>query len=217
MSPRISIALAGLLWCMGASAQNTKPSLDLLKRYMVGSYTSAAQASRDTSYLNIELEMARIWLREKDGIWLYVEQATAAKKDKPYRQRIYHLQQQGDSTFISTVYNLDSMHLFVGAHKDIARFAAIKPADAKPLEGCALLLHWRDGRFVGSTHANDCRNAWGKATYATSDVSIGPDGMVSWDRGYDDTHTQVWGAEKGGYEFVKKISKPIPVKQLSED
>ncbi len=217
MSPRISIALAGLLWCMGASAQNTKPSLDLLKRYMIGSYTSAAQAVRDTSYLNIELEMARIWLKEKDGIWLYVEQATAAKKDKPYRQRIYHLQQQDDSTFISTVCNLDSMHLFVGAYKDVARFSAIKPTDVKPLEGCALVLHWRDGRFVGSTHENDCKNAWGKATYATSVVSIGPDGMVSWDRGYDDTHTQVWGAEKGGYEFVKKITKMVPVRQLTED
>jgi hypothetical protein len=217
MSPRISIAIAGLLLSMTTSAQNTKPSLDLLKRYMVGSYSSAAQAARDTSYFNIELEMARIWLKEKDGIWLYVEQATAAKKDKPYRQRIYHLQQQDDSTFISTVYNLDSMHLFVGAYKDAARFAAIKPADARPLAGCALTLHWRGGRFAGSTHESDCKNAWGKATYATSEVSIGPDGMVSWDRGYDDTHTQVWGAEKGGYEFVKKITKAVPVKQLSED
>ena len=112
-----------------------KPSLELLKNYMLGSYSSAAQAAKDTNYFNIELEMARIWLREKNGIWLYVEQATAKKKEKPYRQRIYHLTQQDDSTFISTVCNLDSMHLFNGAYKDIARFAALKPMDAKPLPG----------------------------------------------------------------------------------
>ncbi len=217
MSFRYSIALAGLLLGMGATAQQTRPSLDLLKRYMVGSYSSAAQAARDTSYFNIELEMARIWLKEKDGVWLYVEQATAAKKEKPYRQRIYHLQQQNDSTFISTVCNLDSMHLLAGGYKDVARFSAIKPVEVKPLDGCALVLHWRNGHFVGSTHENDCKNAWGKATYATSEVSIGPDGMVSWDRGYDDTHTQVWGAERGGYEFVKKVTKAVPVKQLNED
>jgi hypothetical protein len=28
--------------------------------------------------------------------------------------------------------------------------------------------------------------------------------MVSWDRGYNDEGEQVWGAEKGGYRFVKR-------------
>ena len=188
-------------------AQDERPSLMLLKKYMVGSYSSALQARRDTTYLNIELEMVRIWLKDTNGIWLYVEQATAAKKDKPYRQRIYHLTQQDDSTFISTVCTLDSMHLFAGAYRDIARFGAIKPAEAKPLPGCDLVLHWRNGRFVGSTHDRDCTNAWGKATYATSEVVIGPDRMVSWDRSYNDAGEQVWGAEKGGYEFVKRMKQ----------
>lgn len=196
---------------LGITAKAQQPTLDLLKIYMVGSYSSAAQAERDTNYLNIELEMVRIWLRETDGIWLYVEQAAARNKERPYRQRIYHLQQRDDSTFISTVCNLDSMHLFKGAYRDIARFAALGPADARPLEGCALELHWRGGHFVGSTHERDCRNAWGKATYATSEVDIGPDGMLSWDRGYDDTDTQVWGAELGGYEFLKLKPEKAPM------
>lgn len=180
------------------------PSQPLLASTMIGSYCSAAQAERDTNYFNIEFEMVRIWPKETDGIWLYVEQAVASKKDKPYRQRIYHLRQVDDSTFISTVCNLDSMKNFMGAYRDVSRFGALTPADARVLEGCAITLHYRKGRFVGSTHERDCRNAWGKATYATSEVDIGPEGMVSWDRGYDDTHTQVWGAEMGGYEFVKK-------------
>ena len=204
MTPRYLLVVA--LACAGAQlvAQNDKPSLDLLKRYMVGSYSSAIQHERDTSYLNIELEMRRIWLKDADGIWLYVEQAAAKKKDKPYRQRIYHLTQQDDTTFISTVCDLDSMHLFTGAYKDIARFNGLKTSEARPLPGCALVLHWRNGHFMGSTKENECKNAWGKAVYATSEVNIGPDGMISWDRGYDATDTQVWGAEKGGYEFVKK-------------
>ena len=210
MRSRSLIIVCALMCTLLVNAQETKPSLDLLKRYMVGSYTSSAQAARDTNYYNIELEMARIWLKETDGIWLYLEQATAKKKDKPYRQRIYHLTQMDDSTFSSSVCNLDSMHWFTGAYKDIARLGAMKPNDAKPLEGCALILHWRNGRFVGSTHENDCKNAWGKATYATSEVNIGPAGVLSWDRGYDDAHNQVWGAELGGYEFVKMTVGPSP-------
>lgn len=202
-SMKLHLLCFGVLTTTAISAQD-KPTLSLLASTMTGSYSSAAHAERDTNYFNIELEMVRIWPKETDGIWLYVEQAAASKKDKPYRQRIYHLRQVDDTTFVSTVCNLDSMKNFMGAYRDVSRFDALTPADAKELGGCAITLHYRNGLFVGSTHERDCRNAWGKATYATSEVEIGPDGMVSWDRGYDDTHTQVWGAEKGGYEFVKK-------------
>ena len=198
-------------------AQTKAPSLNLLKNYMIGSFSSAAQAAQDTAYFNIELEMARIWLREKDGIWLYVEQAVAKKKDKPYRQRVYHLTQRDDSTFISTVCELDSMHLFVGAYKDVARFNGLKPTDAKPLPGCALMLHWRGGHFVGSTNGKECINAWGKAAYATSEVDIGPSMLISWDRGYDAHDKQVWGAEKGGYRFVKKSVRVAPMRPASDN
>ncbi|WP_188926788.1 CpcT/CpeT family chromophore lyase [Shewanella algicola] len=29
------------------------------------------------------------------------------------------------------------------------------------------------------------------------------DKIVSWDRGFDSNDQQVWGAVKGGYEFIK--------------
>lgn len=193
-----------LLVTVSARAQPGAPSLELLKNWMIGSFTSAEQAAQDTDYYDIELEMRRIWLRDAEGIWLYVEQAVAGNKEKPYRQRIYHLQQRDDSTFTSTVFDLDSMHLFIGAYEDVSRFNGLKPVDAKPLEGCTLLLHWRNGHFVGGTNGADCKNAWGEAVYATSEVDIGPEGMTSWDRGYNETDEQVWGAEKGGYRFLKK-------------
>lgn len=41
------------------------------------------------------------------------------------------------------------------------------------------------------------------AAYATSEVTITPERLLSWDRGYNEKDEQVWGAEKGGYEFVK--------------
>ncbi len=50
-------------------AQRTR-GLEALAATMVGSYTSAEQAKSDTSYFEIELEMARIWPKRKDGAWL---------------------------------------------------------------------------------------------------------------------------------------------------
>ena len=41
------------------------------------------------------------------------------------------------------------------------------------------------------------------AAYATSEVTITENELISWDRGYNDKDEQVWGAEKGGYHFLK--------------
>ncbi len=208
-----STVIALLMVCSSAiSGQSDKPTMELLKRYLVGSYSNAAQAERDTSCLRSELEVRRIWLKEKEGIWLYMEQAATLTKDRPYRQRIHHLAQLDDTTFVSTVCDLDSMYVFTGAYKDVARFNGLKPSEAKPLPGCAWVLHWRNGHFVGGTNANECKSALGGSTYATSEVDIGPDILLSWERGYDDSGTQKWGAGKAGYEFVKRkpLKAPMP-------
>jgi hypothetical protein len=185
-------------------AQNTdKAPLDLLARFMLGSFSSAEQARADTNYFNIELEMARIWRSRTDGIWVYVEQARADAKHKPYRQRVYRLQQVDDSTFTSTVYSLDSAEWYVGGYKLTKLLDRTAPEKLVLLEGCALILHHRNGAFVGATDARGCRNSWGKAAYATSEVTVQADRLISWDRGWNEAGEQVWGATNGGYIFVK--------------
>ena len=80
-------------------------------------------------------------MKEPDGIWLYVEQAAAERKDTPYLQRIYYVTQQNDSTFISTLCDLDSMQRFTGAYKDVARCNGLKTSEAKPLPVCVCWPH----------------------------------------------------------------------------
>ena len=66
------------------------------------------------------------------------------------------------------------------------------------------MLHWRNNAFVGATDDKACKNAWGKATYATSEVTLTPTEIRSWDRGYDADDVQVWGAVAGPYVFVRQ-------------
>ncbi|MFZ1333683.1 MAG: chromophore lyase CpcT/CpeT [Flavobacteriales bacterium] len=184
-------------------AQNSS-SLEALASTMEGSYSSSAQALLDTNYFNIELEMVRIWPERTDGAWLYVEQATATNKEKPYRQRVYHVQQVNEDTFTSDILSINSGEKYYGAYKDPLFLSQISPDSVAMLSGCTITLTQKGDNYVGSTNERDCSNAWGKASYATSEVSISPGLMVSWDRGYNDAGEQVWGAENGGYHFVKK-------------
>ena len=185
------------------SAQRTRGS-EALARTMEGSYSSAEQARSDTNYYEIELEMKRIWNKRKDGVWLYVEQATADSKDKPYRQRVYHVQEVNDSTFTSDILTIKSGDALFGAYKDVVKQDALRADSLVSLDGCTITLHRRGSVYLGSTSGKDCPNKRSNATYATSEVSIHSDRMVSWDRGYNNGDQQVWGAEKGGYVFIKK-------------
>ena len=184
-------------------AQRTR-ALEQLAYTMAGSYTSAEQAQADTSYFEIELEMVRIWPKRRDGAWFYVEQATADSKAKPYRQRVYHVQEVNDSTFTSNILTIKGGELLYGAFADPVRLERLNPDSLERLDGCAITLHRKGNTYTGSTHDRDCPSKRGKAVYTTSEVVLSSDRMVSWDRGWDAEGKQAWGAEKGGYVFIKR-------------
>jgi hypothetical protein len=172
---------------------------------MSGSFNSALQAKNDSDYYEIHLHMQPIWENTKDGFWLYVEQAMSNALSKPYRQRIYHVSIKNDSTIVSKVYEIKSPLRFAGAfnNTELLRELTIDSLDER--QGCAIDLHWRNNNtFVGSTNQQDCASSLRGANYATSEVVISNSMMVSWDRGWDTNHKQVWGAVKAGYQFVKQ-------------
>lgn len=203
---RLTILLSALLSALFSTAQRTR-ALEALAMTMEGSYSSAEQAKSDTSYFNIELEMVRIWAKRRDGAWFYVEQAAAESKDKPYRQRVYRLTEMNDSTFRSEIYTIRSGERFFGAYKDLMLLAQLSPDSIDVMEGCAITLQRYKSIYSGSTTGRDCPNARSGAAYATSEVTIRSDRMISWDRGYDMAGKQVWGATKGGYVFLKRMGR----------
>ncbi len=175
-----------------------------LIEYMTGSFSSQKQAEADSDFFHIRLDMARIWLDEPDGVWLYVEQAAATQLDKPYRQRIYHVTQIDEHEYKSQIFTFDDPLRYAGSWKNPDQLASLTPADLEERHGCAVYLKKQaDGSFHGSTHERDCLSSHRGASYATSIVTISTDRLVSWDQGFDENGNQVWGAVKGGYVFDK--------------
>ncbi len=177
-----------------------------LVRYMTGNFSSEVQhLASPEDFFDIRLKMVPIWTDRDDGPWLYVEQAAAIKEDRPYRQRVYRLIQLDDGTIESRVYTLpgDSLR-FTGAWQNMSLLAEVTPTDLALREGCSIYLtRMADGSFVGTTLGHDCESTLAGAAYAASEATITANRLVSWDRGYSEEGKQVWGAEKGGYEFVK--------------
>lgn len=185
-------------------AQNNS-ELDVLLNWMTGSFTSEEQSKNDSDYYNISLEMHRIWKHNNSGYWLYVEQAVATTKDKPYRQRIYHLFEE-DGVIKSVIYSLPDEKKFIGGWKDVSVFDNLSPEQLETRKGCEVIIKRKDkNTFIGSTVEKNCTSNLRGAAYATTEVIITKDSMISWDRGFDDKDEQVWGATKGGYIFKKML------------
>jgi CpeT protein len=181
----------------------TDQEIQMLSFMMEGEYSSEAQALKDTSYFSITLAMKRIWHSRTDAIWLYVEQAMAKNVNKPYRQRVYKISRV-DGMIESAVYTLTNAAAVVGAHKDSTRAEMIQMDSLSLRRGCQVYLTYNRGMFFGSTNGTACSSDINSASYATSEVQVWGDRIVSWDRGFSATGDQVWGATKGGYHFIKK-------------
>lgn len=183
----------------------SQSDVDILTNWMTGSFSSEEQANSDSNYFNIELEMVQIWRDRTDGSWIYAEQAVAEYKDKPYRQRVYQLKKRKDGKIESLVYTIPDPLRFAGEFIKNIPLLRITPDSLSLRENCDVVLFRVDeGYFDGGTVGNNCKSDLHGATYATSLVTIMEDRVISWDRGFDENDKQVWGAEKGGYIFIKK-------------
>lgn len=203
MNKLILFSIVLMLFSACASKKGNHKNLDLLYNMMQGSYDSSQQAKDDESYYDISLEMHPIW-KEKDGKWLFVEQALSSNKDKPYRVRVYEVKTINKDTYISEVYTIRDEERFYGAYKNPILLKNLKPEDITLKEGCGVILTKAENGFKGKTGDDTCKSTLRGASVARSQVSITLKGITSWDQGFNEEGKQVWGAVKGGYIFLKK-------------
>ncbi|MCB0727854.1 MAG: chromophore lyase CpcT/CpeT [Ignavibacteriae bacterium] len=171
---------------------------------MEGSFSSEEQAKNDSDYYDIRLHMKRIWPEMSSAHWLYVEQSVAGSEDKPYRQRVYRISNTVEGRFESEVYTMNDPLRFAGAWKEENPLSELTPDSLTLRDGCTVTLTMMEyGVYEGSTTGDNCESDLRGAKYATSEVKITEDGIISWDRGFDAEGKQVWGAKKGGYIFLR--------------
>jgi CpeT/CpcT family (DUF1001) len=186
-------------------SSSSEKELAAFQQIMIGEYNSEAQSLKDTAYFNISLVMTPIWKDRTDGKWLYVEQAMATKLDKPYRQRVYHLQHPSNNVFTSDIYTIKDATSFAGAQNDDTKMQKLSFDKIELKDGCTVTLNVKGkDEYEGGTNADHCPSDLRGAKYATTKITMQNGVLISWDQGFDAKGVQVWGATKGGYIFVKQ-------------
>lgn len=169
-----------------------------------GEYSSEAQSKEDTSYFNIYLAMYPIWTDRTDGKWLYVEQAMAAKREKPYRQRIYQIKKGENNEVISVIYTFENPLEYANAHQNKELLQKLTFDKISSKVGCEVYMNATKNGFEGGTKGLGCASNLRGASYTTTQIKMENNTLISWDRGFFIDGKQAWGAEKGGYIFVKQ-------------
>lgn len=159
----------------------------------------------DPAFFEVALPMRPIWPQRSGERWLYVEQALAASPSKPYRQRVYRIDWDGQGP-VSEVFTLPGdATTFAGAWRNTTVFDSLTPEDLRRREGCSLhLVKQSDGTCLGSTIGDDCAGTRSGAAYATAEVVLDAGVLTSWDRGFGAQDKQVWGSERGPYRFERQ-------------
>ncbi len=179
---------------------------DKAARYLTGTFDSEAQSKADASYFAIQLVTCAVPVAELGQRVLYVEQAKKETPAAPYRQRLYVVEDR-DGHAVSRVFELKVPKRVIGWCADVAS-KTVTPADVDERAGCAVTLRWVADHFEGGTEGKGCVSLLNGATYARSEVILGEAGLRSWDRGFDASDAQVWGATKGPYVFDRKTALP---------
>ncbi|MFM7775171.1 MAG: chromophore lyase CpcT/CpeT [Candidatus Kapaibacterium sp.] len=200
----LCLSSTAYMGCTTTRASMTDAELLRFASMLSGDYTSTLQSERDTTYFDIRLSMHRIWNDRSDGVWLYVEQAMARRPDKPYRQRVYRLTRVESDVFVSDIYSIANATEVVGAQRSEEKSRELTFHRIEMKEGCSVRMRRIGDGYEGGTEGTGCASELRGARYATSVITLTPGLLVSWDRGYDENGQQVWGATKGGYEFVKE-------------
>lgn len=205
---------------LDAGGDASQPSTSTVERRLAqmleGQFDSADQAKKDRAYFSVTLRACEAKSPLGPHV-LYVEQALTDARDAPYRQRLYVIERTSEDRARSRVFELVDPSSAVGAcERDSA--PSFDATAATELVGCAVDMVWTGDHFEGrtpdmawdgaafrpSTTPDACKNERSGARYATSEVALFADRLVSWDRGYDGAGRQVWGATKGGYVFVRR-------------
>lgn len=188
---------------MSSCGYNSPSEEKELYNRLQGTFTSEKQSQQDSSYYNVTINLAPIWKKEEEDLWLYAEQALSDAIHNPYSQKIYRVSKDKDERIKLEPYILENFTLYKGAWKETSLFSSLDPADLSPEVGCTIYFKKEDNTFIGETEGKNCRSLRTNSEYSKNQLAVSQDTLISWGRGFDKDNNQVWGKTKSGYILQK--------------
>jgi hypothetical protein len=171
-----------------------------------GVMSTAAQASVNPKISDVRMTTCQVTLTGRDGVQrqaivLYQEQALANALAKPYRQRFLQLSASPVSQSVqSRSFKPAQATAWINFCNKAAVDRVVKP-EAMGTAICSVFLRRSGDNYVGNTPVDGCPANVRGAVRIKNHIVLRSIGMDTWDRGFDATGKQVWGAKAESYQF----------------
>lgn len=211
--------LMGLCW-LGIThpvqAQNQvsvemQQQISEVAKLLEGKMDTTTQAVVNSKRPSVQMTTCRVNVNaakaSEPTIFLYQEQALTIRLAEPYRQRLLA---------ISATPSRDSVQSLALKLVNPKQWIGIceKPESQRRFEAtdldapvCTVYLKRSPGGYVGKTPSQGCPANVRGAVRITNTIELNPEGMNTWDRGFDANGKQVWGAESEAYQFRRTTNR----------
>lgn len=178
--------------------------METLAQWLSGTFSNSLQSTKDSSYMDLRLQVKRVWPERSDGYWFLYDQSSSATPELPLIQRVYHVRRVEENMIEGRLFAWKNPQSVVGALADSSITADKTPLDLIQKRGCEIYLQLDGFAFTGGTHGTACAGDSEGASYSTKVVSISSKRIESWDRGFGADGSQKWGAVQGPYVFIRQ-------------
>jgi len=185
-----------------------------LAAWMTGSFDTFAQVNADeevdAKYRHIRATLQVVPVKiagTNDALALYIENATAETRTKPYRQRVYVLKRENGKIVVE-IHKINKPEDFTGAHKNPKLLEALTLERLTHEKGCDMTFQKINAKlYKGSAGTNKtCQSTLRGSTHTISNTEVTQAQIANLDQGFDDTGAHKWGPPPSviGHIFIKR-------------
>jgi hypothetical protein len=172
-----------------------------------GVMDTSLQAKANPKRANVQMTTCRVQLvnaKKQNSIFLYQEQAIVPDLNQPYRQRFLEiLPHPLSQTVRSLAYKPTNPSALINfCDRPTAKRKVLLQEIGNPI--CSVFLKRSGSAYVGVTPTDGCPANVRGAVRITNRIVLQQTGMDTWDRGFDASGKQVWGAQRDSYQFRRK-------------
>lgn len=175
--------------------------------HLVGAMDTSAQASANPDAPNVRITTCKVKVKDAaslnrpQAVFLYQEQALSRRLSQPYRQRFLRIAPSANSLGVeSAVFKAPTPKAWIGLCGKPEAERVVQRSDIGA-SNCSVFLQRSGENYMGETSAGGCPSDYKGAVRITNRILLHEAGMNTWDRGFDATGNQVWGAKDKPYQF----------------
>lgn len=175
---------------------------DAVVEHLEGTMTASVQPQDDAPIIQVQMTTCRVDVPQNtNSIVLYQEQGIVGELDRPYRQRFLEITSDRHNDLVySRSYkpsNLEDWRNFCNRN---FQNRTVSQDNLRELV-CTVTLKPFLNVYSGTTPLEVCQAEVRGAVKITNSIILHQEGMDTWDRCFDESGNQVWGAEDEAYQF----------------